>query len=105
MCPNRAARSAVDASILAQLIRCAETNLMDAPQVRYAQSGDVSIAYAVVGDGPFDLIFVGGWIFSSLEFAWDGPPADFFGAARGFLAAHRFRQAGNWPVRPNDRRS
>ena len=28
------------------------------PKTRYARSGDVSIAYQVVGDGPFDLVFV-----------------------------------------------
>jgi hypothetical protein len=30
------------------------------PQTRYARSGDVSIAYQVVGEGPFDLVFVPG---------------------------------------------
>jgi len=29
-----------------------------APETRYARSGDVSIAYQVVGDGPFDVVFV-----------------------------------------------
>ena len=28
------------------------------PETRYAQSGDVSIAYQVMGDGPIDLILV-----------------------------------------------
>ena len=28
------------------------------PQTRYARSGDVSIAYQVLGDGPFDIVFV-----------------------------------------------
>jgi pimeloyl-ACP methyl ester carboxylesterase/class 3 adenylate cyclase len=28
------------------------------PETRYARSGDVSIAYQVTGDGPFDLVFV-----------------------------------------------
>ena len=51
---------------------------MEAPEVRYAKSGDVSIAYSVVGDGPFDVVFVNGWVFSALEHAWEGPPADFF---------------------------
>jgi pimeloyl-ACP methyl ester carboxylesterase/class 3 adenylate cyclase len=85
---------AVRASILAPLIRCADTNVMDAPQVRYAKSGDVSIAYAVVGDGPFDLIFVGGWIFSSLELAWDGPPADFFRRLAAFSRLIVFDKRG-----------
>ena len=46
---------------------------MDAPEVRYAKSGDVNIAYAAVGEGPFDLVFVGGSVFSTLDQAWEGP--------------------------------
>jgi DNA-binding SARP family transcriptional activator/pimeloyl-ACP methyl ester carboxylesterase len=32
------------------------------PRVRYTRSGDVSIAYQVVGDGPIDLVLVHGWV-------------------------------------------
>jgi pimeloyl-ACP methyl ester carboxylesterase len=67
---------------------------MEAPEVRYAKSGDVSIAYSVMGDGPFDLIFVGGWIFSSLEFAWEGPPADFFRRLASFSRLVVFDKRG-----------
>jgi pimeloyl-ACP methyl ester carboxylesterase len=67
---------------------------MDAPEVRYAKSGDVSIAYAVVGDGPFDVIFVGGWIFSVLEYAWEGPPADFFRRLASFSRLIVFDKRG-----------
>jgi pimeloyl-ACP methyl ester carboxylesterase/class 3 adenylate cyclase len=67
---------------------------VDAPEVRYAKSGDVSIAYSVVGDGDFDLIFVGGWIFSSLEFGWDGPPADFFRRLASFSRLILFDKRG-----------
>lgn len=42
------------------------------PQTRYARSGDVSIAYQVIGDGPFDLVLVPGWI-SNVDFAWEDP--------------------------------
>jgi len=42
------------------------------PQTRYAHSGDVSIAYQVVGEGPIDLIVVPGWI-SHVDFAWEDP--------------------------------
>jgi len=42
------------------------------PTTRYARSGSVSIAYQVVGDGPRDLVFVGGWV-SHLESGWDEP--------------------------------
>jgi pimeloyl-ACP methyl ester carboxylesterase len=40
--------------------------------VRYARSGDVNIAFAVVGDGPFDLVLVPGFI-SHLELDWEEP--------------------------------
>jgi hypothetical protein len=33
---------------------------VDASQIRYAQSGDVAIAYRVVGDGPVDLVLTPG---------------------------------------------
>jgi pimeloyl-ACP methyl ester carboxylesterase/class 3 adenylate cyclase len=39
----------------------------DIGEVQYAKSGDVSIAYQVIGDGPRDLIFVPG-IISHVEF-------------------------------------
>src|SRR5437763_17088682 len=42
------------------------------PKTRYAKSGDIKIAYQVVGDGPFDLVFVPGFI-SNLDVAWDEP--------------------------------
>jgi class 3 adenylate cyclase len=40
--------------------------------IRYAQNGDVSIAYQVTGDGPFDLVLVPGFI-SHLEYDWEEP--------------------------------
>lgn len=43
-----------------------------APETRYARSGDVSIAYQVVGDGPFDVVFVPPTT-SHVELAWDVP--------------------------------
>ncbi|HTK90174.1 MAG TPA: adenylate/guanylate cyclase domain-containing protein [Verrucomicrobiae bacterium] len=44
------------------------------PQTRYAKSGDVSIAYQVVGEGPRDLVLVPGWI-SNVEVFWEEPSA------------------------------
>lgn len=41
-----------------------------APEVRYARSGDVSIAYQVIGDGPFDLVWTPGAL-SHLELRWE----------------------------------
>ena len=41
-------------------------------ETRYARSGDVSIAYRVAGDGPFDIVFVPG-SGSHVELAWELP--------------------------------
>ena len=43
-----------------------------APRTRYTRSGDVNIAYQVVGDGPRDLVYVSGWA-SHLEVMWEEP--------------------------------
>jgi class 3 adenylate cyclase len=42
------------------------------PKTEYAKSGDVHIAYQVIGDGPVDLILVPGWV-SNIELAWKNP--------------------------------
>jgi class 3 adenylate cyclase len=40
------------------------------PETRYTKSGDVQIAYQVVGEGPPDLVFVPGWI-TNVDAIWD----------------------------------
>ena len=45
---------------------------MERSVTRYARSGDVSVAYQVVGEGPFDLVYVPGWV-SNVELMWDEP--------------------------------
>ena len=48
------------------------------PEIRYVQSGEVHIAYQVLGGGPVDLVFLGGFV-SHLEQFWDEPGvASFF---------------------------
>ena len=42
------------------------------PETRYARSGDLSIAYQVVGDGPFDVVFVPPGT-SHVELGWEVP--------------------------------
>jgi class 3 adenylate cyclase len=42
------------------------------PEIRFAKSGDVHIAYQVVGDGPVDLVYIPDWL-SNLELQWDEP--------------------------------
>jgi class 3 adenylate cyclase len=46
--------------------------MFEVPETRYAKSGDVNIAYQVVGDGPFDLIHVPMFV-SNLELQWEDP--------------------------------
>jgi len=57
-------------------------------------SGRVNIAYGVVGDGPFDLVFIVGSVFTSLESAWDGPPRDFFSGLASFSRLIIFDKRG-----------
>ena len=45
---------------------------MELPDVQYAKSGEVNIAYQVTGTGPFDLVFVPGFV-THLELAWSLP--------------------------------
>ena len=49
-----------------------EPELQRSPETMYARSGDVNIAYQVIGDAPLDLIFVMGWV-SHLEYFWREP--------------------------------
>jgi pimeloyl-ACP methyl ester carboxylesterase len=42
------------------------------PQVRYAKSGGVSIAYQAFGQGPLDLVLIPGWV-SNIEIFWEEP--------------------------------
>ena len=42
------------------------------PETMYARSGEVNIAYQVVGDAPLDLVFVMGWV-SHMEYFWREP--------------------------------
>lgn len=67
-------RLAVDGSSrrLAFGANASDTPGVNVPEVRYATSGDVSIAYVVTGAGPFDLVFVHGFV-GNLETAWEQP--------------------------------
>jgi class 3 adenylate cyclase len=55
-------------------------------ETRYARSGDVNIAYQVTGEGPYDQVFIPGYV-THLELAWKLPAfgstlADTFGTCR-----------------------
>jgi class 3 adenylate cyclase len=46
---------------------------VDVPEIRYARSGEVSIAYQVLGNGPPDLVFA--TPITHLELDWEIPPS------------------------------
>jgi class 3 adenylate cyclase len=46
--------------------------MLTTPTTRYAKSGEASIAYQVVGDGPVDLVSVGGPA-SHIDLEWENP--------------------------------
>jgi pimeloyl-ACP methyl ester carboxylesterase len=64
------------------------------PDTHYAKSGDVRIAYQVVGSGPFDLVFVPGFI-SNLDLVWEEPSrARFFSRLASFSRLILFDKRG-----------
>jgi pimeloyl-ACP methyl ester carboxylesterase/DNA-binding CsgD family transcriptional regulator len=62
-------------------------------ETKYARSGDLSIAYQVVGNGPIDLVFVMGWI-SHLDYLWDGPAYHFMSRLASFTRLIVFDKRG-----------
>jgi class 3 adenylate cyclase len=67
---------------------------MDRPSTSYAKSGDVNIAYQVVGDGPLDLVLVAGFV-SHLELDWEEPrSAHFLQRLASFSRLIRFDKRG-----------
>jgi hypothetical protein len=67
---------------------------VDLPQTQYTKSGDVSIAYQVLGDGPFDLVWVPGFV-THLENSWQNPAlAAFIRNLASFCRLIRFDKRG-----------
>jgi pimeloyl-ACP methyl ester carboxylesterase len=68
--------------------------MSDPPRTRYAKSGDVHIAYQVLGDGPIDVVWVPGFV-SNVEYDWEHPrPARFFRRLASFSRLIRFDKRG-----------
>ena len=64
------------------------------PETCYARSGDVNIAYQVVGEGPLDLVLVPGWM-SNIEVFWEEPlAARFFERLASFSRLILFDKRG-----------
>src|SRR5690348_10922174 len=58
--------------------------VMGMPETRYARSGDVMVAYQVLGEGPFDVVIVPGAV-SHVEVQWEAAGS---AALRRGLAEH-----------------
>jgi pimeloyl-ACP methyl ester carboxylesterase len=68
---------------------------MSPPPTQYAKSGETSIAYQVVGDGPLDLVLVLGFA-THLELQWEGAPfARFCERLASFSRLILFDKRGN----------
>ena len=64
------------------------------PETRYVKSGDVHIAYQVIGDGPLDVVFVPGFV-SNVEATWDSlARAKFFQRLASFCRLILFDKRG-----------
>jgi pimeloyl-ACP methyl ester carboxylesterase len=64
------------------------------PQTHYAKSGDVHIAYQVIGKGPIDLVFVPGFV-SHVEASWQSTTrAKFFNRLASFSRLILFDKRG-----------
>jgi pimeloyl-ACP methyl ester carboxylesterase len=67
---------------------------MSTPPTRYARSGDASIAYQVVGEGPIDLVLVLGFA-THVELQWESPAfARFFDRISSFARLIVFDKRG-----------
>jgi pimeloyl-ACP methyl ester carboxylesterase len=66
-----------------------------APETRYARSGELHIAYQVVGEGSMDLVFVPSWI-SQVEHYWEEPTvARYFNRLASFSRLIMFDRRGS----------
>ena len=65
------------------------------PETRYARSGEVHIAYQVVGEGSIDLVYVPSWI-SQVEHYWEEPTvARYFERLASFSRLIMFDRRGS----------
>jgi class 3 adenylate cyclase len=66
---------------------------MIVPKTCYAKSGELSIAYQVVGEGPFDVVFVPGFT-SNLDIGWEMPAGNLYRRIASFARLIIFDKRG-----------
>jgi pimeloyl-ACP methyl ester carboxylesterase/class 3 adenylate cyclase len=67
---------------------------VEGPEIQYAISGDVHIAYGTVGNGPIDVVFVSGWVLSNFGVPWEGSALDFYRGMSSFARLILFDKRG-----------
>ncbi len=68
---------------------------VDVPETRYARSGDLQIAYQVVGEGPLDVVVVSSYL-SNIELFWELPSfSRFYGRLSSFSRLILFDRRGS----------
>jgi pimeloyl-ACP methyl ester carboxylesterase/DNA-binding winged helix-turn-helix (wHTH) protein len=89
--PSQPAHNLVEAAKPSALVARPAQSM---PETLYAKSGNVHIAYQVIGKGPPDLVFVQGYI-THLEIEWEDPrPASFYKRLASFCRLVRFDRRG-----------
>ncbi len=67
---------------------------MDMPEVRYARSGNVFVAYQAFGEGPFDLVVVPGGL-SNIGYGWEFESwRNYYGTLASFARVLLFDKRG-----------
>jgi alpha/beta hydrolase fold len=93
LCMRRAARR-MDRSVAVACCSTDGTKPMTPPEIRYARSSDLRIAYQVVGTGPLDLVFVPGFV-SNIDLLWEMPEwASFYSRLAAFSRLILFDKRG-----------
>jgi pimeloyl-ACP methyl ester carboxylesterase len=68
--------------------------MAEVPSTHYVKSDDVYIAYQILGEGPFDLVFVPGFV-SNVEAIWQSPNrSTFFRRLASFCRVILFDKRG-----------
>jgi class 3 adenylate cyclase/alpha-beta hydrolase superfamily lysophospholipase len=67
--------------------------VIEPAEVQYAQSGELSIAYSVFGEGPMDVVFVPGFV-SHQELSWDSALRGFYERLGAFARVITFDKRG-----------
>jgi pimeloyl-ACP methyl ester carboxylesterase len=74
--------------------------LVVAGETKYARSGDLHLAYQVVGEGPFDLLFFPDWV-NHIELQWEEPRQErFLNSLAAFSRLILFNPRGMGPSDP-----